>query len=165
MKTLLEDIQNKNATSATNALTKALRQKTVAAINEARKQVAVEIFGDLTEAPHQEHRRAGDKAPVSAKAKSQKRKDWENDVRMPWPKDYVKHGNGESSSRMGNAARAAASHGEMDEAESHFGQHENCWQCGKSSPEAIKKYHDAQLAHNKREALAAKKKVVKKKGK
>jgi hypothetical protein len=129
MKTLIEDIQKKNATSATEAITKALRAKTVAAIAEARKQVAVEMFGDLSEAPHQEHRRAGDKSPQSKGEKSQKRKDWDNNVRMPWPKDYVKRNNREPGSGMGTAAGALASHG-MDEDED-FNQHSDCGSCGK----------------------------------
>ena len=44
--TLLEDIRNQNAVGATDAITKSLKDKTFAAIAEARKQVAVDIFGD-----------------------------------------------------------------------------------------------------------------------
>jgi hypothetical protein len=94
MKNLVEDIQKKNASAATNAITKALRAKTVAAIAEARKQVAVQMFGDLSEAPHQEHRRAEkkDKAPMKKGEMSQAAKDWRSDKRMAWPKDYGQRG-------------------------------------------------------------------------
>lgn len=212
MRTLLEDIQNRNAFEVTNALNKALKEKTLVAIGEARKQVAVEIFGDTTgdggtgseinearepkkphsmhydfkdrgfnykgtkngfrhyenseghklkhkfptemgnhsfkhsgptgktvmhsgntsdteimqhmmqhfphksdpkdmkEGEHQEHRRAEAKMPVSAKEKNQKRKEWDDDVRMPWPKDYISGGRKDPGSRAGNSGAAMASH-------------------------------------------------------
>ena len=181
-KTLLEDIQNKSAIETLNTLNKALKEKTLTAIGEARKQVAVDIFGSsdepeggvvseardpfgmgkkdlerlhgidqsikkevaakngkkcsggvtghhvglphqykngkckncgkspMDEGEHQEHRRAEAKMPISAKEKSQKRKDWDDDVRMPWPKDYSGGGRKDPGSRAGNSGAAMASH-------------------------------------------------------
>ena len=75
-----------------------------------------------TPVKHQEHRKSEAKMPVSAKEKSQKRKDWDNDVRMPWPDDY----------RMGKGSRSAISgfseHVKMTEAE----KGEDCPKCGET---------------------------------
>lgn len=109
MKNLMEEIQKKNALGATAMITKALKAKTVAAIAEARKQVAVEIFGDggildggvISEVKHQEHRRAEKAAaPMAAKDKSKAKQDWDNDVRMPWPKSEPRSNVGVSSSAL-----------------------------------------------------------------
>lgn len=115
---LLENFWEKGANGASETLQKALRDKTLVAIGEARKQVAADVFGlsedELDEATKPAPKPKTASTPAvggtdpSAAERAAKRAKFNE--RMPWPKDYVKYGSGGKGSGMGSSASALANH-------------------------------------------------------
>lgn len=86
---LLENFWNKSAVDATNVITKALKGKTMAAIHEARKQVAAEVFGGPTEIDEAKEARPPQVVPDNKRPSDKqynalsKADKW--NAPMPWP--------------------------------------------------------------------------------